>query len=573
MERTITNSNIESIKVRETEKMFYKYLGDSLTGTCLYKISPESGLYFDLLYIQDKEAALFKFMDTNEDTFEIIGDEIIEVIQEERQVVEDFLQAKLGYNINYYFLMPYVDLGKFKVKEPFILDQKQFEDLMNLDLPLSSLLSPIKERSKFLYELGNEYYVYNTEVNHGDESIDLSFKGSPIKGILMEEEQIQRVNTMHYGTSYIEGPTGTGKTSILLSKAIKLARLFPKDQFLYITFDKQSNNHLKSILTNLYTDIENIRVINFHQFVLKLGSKHNLRLNKNSKQNFNAEFKKVFKKVTTLYKGKRFYKGIFVDESENFDQEEIEFLDAITQSSNSFIMYSLDIPKKMSPSEMGEKQIPKSSNHYIQTKSNYRQSETTGYFNRNFQNDINTFSLLELEEVNNYFLPFDIKRKSKGKVNIVEYDESQDITKIVTSLIESYLSAGHSPSDMGIIYPYNLKVAKGNKRIDSKAIFKAALDEAGIAWVFADDNTNSLQASPGITLSNIYNFTNLEKKTLIFCQLDTMYEMSDRFVERDTKKLLNIIYTATGRVTEDLHIMIKKDDSRPGIIDLLSQKR
>ncbi len=572
MESINKTTTVEALKTRSSEKLFFKYLAEKLTGKCILKITPASGLSFDLLYIDEKNAALFKFMDTNEDTFDIIGEEILEVIQEEKQAVDEFLLAKIGYTINYYFVMPFVSLGGSIQNKPFLLDKEGFEDLINGDMSLTSLLSNTNNENELIFNLANEYFVYNPTVNYGDVYLDKTYKGNRIRAILMEDEQIEKINHINYGSTCIEGATGTGKSAVLLSTAIKLSRIFTNEQFVYITFDKQSNNEIRGILSSFYPDVKNLRVINFHQFVLKLGAKHNLRLNKNSRQNFNVEFKKVFLKTAAIYKGKYYYKGIFVDEAENFDQEEINFLKSIIQKNKSFFVLSSDRPKKMTQTDESSEKACFECNHHIRLSSNYRASIAVGYFNRNFQNDINTFSLLELDQIKDYFLPFDIKRKSQGKVSIIEYDDKADASEIITGIIQAYLDTGYRESDLAIIYPYNVKQQRDNKKIDSKSMLKDALNYDEIPVNFADDNSSSLHMTHGVTLSNIYNFTNIEKKVVILCQLETLYDVSEINAKKEIQKILNILYTITGRASEDLHVLIKKDPARPGIFDLLSQK-
>lgn len=574
MKKPIVNSNLEPLKIKNSEKLFYKYLSEDLSGMCLFKIAPETGLYFDLAYVNDNNAVLFKFIDTNEDTFEIIGTEIIEVIQEEKQVVDNYLISKFGITINYFFVMPFIDLQKFDISEKSIIDKTRFENLINKDEQLSNLMSNCEgKEEELIFQLGKEYMVFNDRLNYENWNINVNYNNQAIKAIYMENEQIEKINALKYGETVIEGSTGTGKTALLLAKAIKLARLFPNEKFLYLTFDKQNSIETKKLLNYFYKDIKNIRIINYHQFILKLGAKFNLRLNKRSKQNFNTEFKKVFNKVSEMYQNKRYYKGIFVDESENFDQADMVFLKSICQKDKSFLMVSYDWPKRLSPIENEDKfKVSKTEVSYILTTSNFRASENIGYHNKNFQNNVNTFSLLELELLSDYFLPFDIKRKVEGKLEIVEYKESAEALDFITEIIKSYQNNNCDLSDIAIIYPYNTKTIKGNQIIDSKNLIKEALSYENIPSTYASDDSSNYQKTIGVTLSNIFNFNNLQKKVIILCQLETLYDLGSKNEQMETQKILNIIYTATGRATEDLYILIKESENRPSVIDLLSQK-
>lgn len=53
-------------------------------------------------------------MDTNEDTFSILTEELLEIMEEEINKVNDTLNDyKFSVKIPYYYIMPYVDLAEF----------------------------------------------------------------------------------------------------------------------------------------------------------------------------------------------------------------------------------------------------------------------------------------------------------------------------------------------------------------------------------------------------------------------------------------------------------------------------
>lgn len=61
----------------------------------------------------------------------------------------------------------------------------------------------------------------------------------------MDCSQIENINSFRYG-SMMMSSSGTGKTRAMIAKLIKIARLYPKDDFAYITFDKQLSNDIGS---------------------------------------------------------------------------------------------------------------------------------------------------------------------------------------------------------------------------------------------------------------------------------------------------------------------------------------
>lgn len=570
--RINANSNIEAVKTKSAEKLFYKYLADKLEGIGIAKIAPFNGQYFDLLYVEGDRAALFKFVDTNEDTFSILSEEIIEVIEEEHIAAKSLLERRLdGKSIPYYFVMPYIELEKEVRAKGIIIDKLRFEELINEELPFEELLSSaVLGRDELLFRLAGEYFIFRPQIDHGEVVIDLGNDKERSQAVLMEPSQMEAVNSLHYGTTFLQGSTGTGKTSVLFAKMIKLARVYAKDKFMYITFSKQLSNEIKELIKRHYPDVENVKVMNFHQFILLLGKKYNLKLNKQSKQNFAKEFQKVFDKVAKIYSGKRFFKGVFVDESENFSADEICFLREISYQRKNILYLSYDEAKRMAPPSDQEDAQSYPCDDRLELVDNYRASRSVARFNLDFQNDINAFSALELERMTNYFRGFSEKKDAQGKAQVIEYESDREMMEKMLHLIRGNIEKGYELSDICVIYPFNERTL--GTPIRAKLELKNFLEQQDLKITFAEDESSNFKKPKALMLSNIYNCTNLEFKVVILCYLDMLYGEPQKQRIKDVQKMLNIIYTASGRAKDELYVMIKKDEHRPGVIDLLSQK-
>lgn len=567
------NSNIEAVKTKTSEKLFYKFLAEKAEGMGIAKIAPFNGQYFDLLYIEDRKAALFKFVDTNEDTFSILAEEIVEVIEEEHTAANSMLRRRLdGETVSYYFVMPYIELAEHGIDCDIIIDCKRFGELTDGKRSLGSLLSEVKtSKETLLQKLAGEYFVFRKEHSFGEVIVDMSTENKKLQAALMDRAQMEAVNSLHYGTTFLEGSTGTGKTTVMFSKMIKLARIYSKDKFLYITFSKQLANSIRILLKQQHPDIENIRVINFHQFILLLGKKYNLKLNKQSKQNFAKEFQKVFQKVEKIYSGKRSFKGIFVDESENLSLDEIRFLRDISYQTKNILYLSYDEAKRMTPLDENGRSVEEIAwDDHLELSDNYRASQEVARFNRDFQNDINAFSALELERVGNYFRTFSAIRSQKGSANVIEYEAPEEMMEKMLEIIRAYEKEGVALSDIGVIYPYNERTT--GSPVHAKRDLKNFLEGHGLIVDLAEEESRDFNTAKGLTLSNIYNCTNLEFKVVILCYLDMLYTDPTKLRSKEVQKMLNIIYTASGRAKDDLLVMIKKGEDRPGVMDLLSQK-
>ena len=69
------NSQLDALKVKEVEKIFYENIGDNTN--VVPKVTPFKGINTDLLYIKDNKILFVKFMDTSEDLFSILDEELI----------------------------------------------------------------------------------------------------------------------------------------------------------------------------------------------------------------------------------------------------------------------------------------------------------------------------------------------------------------------------------------------------------------------------------------------------------------------------------------------------------------
>ena len=69
------NSQLDALKVKEVEKIFYQ-MNDDNTNV-VPKVTPFRGINTDLLYIKNNKILFLKFMDTSEDQITILYHNLI----------------------------------------------------------------------------------------------------------------------------------------------------------------------------------------------------------------------------------------------------------------------------------------------------------------------------------------------------------------------------------------------------------------------------------------------------------------------------------------------------------------
>lgn len=539
------NSKIEFFKNKKSESIFYNLFRDKLDGLKINNIVPFTNCYFDLLYVKSNYVAVFKFLDTTDDIFSILGEEIIEIIEEERDVFYANLKKSELKGINYYVFMPNISLSEYNINSNNIIDSRKAEKILEEDSFDSILTEYEGDISKLLDILTFEYCLINE--NYRD----------------IEDKKINFLNTLDYDEYGVVGSTGVGKTGLMLSATTILSKLYPKDNFLYLTFDKKYVDIIKQKI-HKNGKIKNITVMNFHKFISLLGRKYNIRLNSNASKNFEKSFNMLFDKVLKIYKDKNIFKGIFIDESENLSDEYISFVKSLVYKNKGVFFMSLDLPKRISGFKNNISVLPK---NIINLNNNYRNLKKISSFRKSFENLINKFALLEIDFIGRYFNEFNVVKEEPGDLNIIYYNEVNEMLDVINERVKTLISKGYSNNDICIIYPYNKHNVSG-KYIFVKKIIEDSLKNMGVNSVFLGDNSRSDVDS--VSLANVFSTLNIEYKAIIACNLDAFY--NEESVD-DKIKLINYIYLVSGRCIEDLTILLKNVGSfnTPSIIDLVIQ--
>lgn len=331
------NSQLEALKLKDIEKLFYDKIKKD--GKVIPKVIPFKGVNTDMLYIKDNKVLFLKFMNTTDELFSILDEELLEIMKEEY----DLLKIKMQQNhpqitFDYVFVMPYVNLdgeygfGEFVKKN--IIDKKKSKSILNGKKSIENYMKEENDEivlNLFLFDVCSEYYILDSRLHLNKDFKKISFFNNDYEytATIMENRQIVEVDSIQYGTTLYNGASGTGKTSLMLSRAIKLSKIYPHHKFLIITENKQSSSDLREKLELLYSDVTNLEIHTFSSFVFKLARIYNLVFDYNMlKKDYERTFENLIKQAKNVIKNKRMFKGIFIDEAENFNEEQVKFLES-----------------------------------------------------------------------------------------------------------------------------------------------------------------------------------------------------------------------------------------------------
>lgn len=430
-----------------------------------------------------------------------------------------------------------------------------------------------------------EYYVINNNLslNNNLKKISFSNEDYSYSATILERCQIEEAISIRYGNTLYKGPSGSGKTTILLARAIKLARVYPHHKFIIFTHTKQLRNELKERLDILYKDNNNIEIHTFSSFLFKLAKIYNLVFDYNMLKNTpDKVYKNLVLQAKNTIKNKSMFKGIFVDEIESFEADQLSFIREFLYKSkfifNGFECRSLNISSNLSIFKNSWDNIE--FENIIKLDKNYRQSDHLVEFINNFDENSNEYiKNIRPNIVDDiYYLSNPIRESNKAVDIIKVSDIEEQISSVLWEVDYLIDKKGLNYSDIAIVYPFNKKKLKNGKTIYFQYMLKKDLEENEIPYVNADDELTNIAKKPGITISNIYAIKNLEYKAIIFCELEMLYNHSINDITQDYQVNdfvgdLNKVYLAINRATDYLSIITTFNEGASDIIKLLVESK
>ena len=588
-------SKFDSLRVKDSENEFYNNFARRLEGIAISKVTPVIGIHTDLMYIENNQILFIKFMDTTEEIYSILQDELIEVMKEEYIALsEKIKEYKLDIDYNLVYIMPYVEIIQDEIEECYasfvkkhIIDKLKYENIMSSPKMLEEFYSKANDEivlNLFRFYVCPEYHVIKNDesrmLNKDFKKILFYNNEDKCTAMFLTQKQLNNINSMDYGNSLISGPAGSGKTTLIISRAIKLARLYPKDKFLILTFNKQSMNEIRSQIKTLTKNIRNIEVHNFHGFIFKLAKQYELIVDYTMlKDDYEKHFRNIFLQAKNMLKSKRLYKGIFIDEGEHFKVEELKFSKDLLYNSKYVLNIAVDKAKdfKNNIDINSKADLSVEIDHHLHIKENYRSTKNITEFVNNFNN--NALSYISQHKVDiskDYYEESEAFRKNGDEVEIIKVDNLDEKIEAIVWEIQRLVNVkGLKFSDIGIVYPYNKRKLKNNNVIYFQYIIRKILEENEIPYIFSDEELTNLTPRNGVTLSNIFSLNSTEFKALIFCEIEMLYSqgLSEKCSEYQVStfiKNLNMIYSVLTKAVDNLIIVTTFSEDSSKIIEILT---
>lgn len=580
------NSQLDALRIKEFEEKFYEKISDNVK--IVPKVTPFKGINTDLLYIKDNKILFVKFMDTSEELFSILDEELIEVMNEEYNMLRlKMAQQHSNINYNFVYIMPYVEIYDEYESQEFvnnnIIDKNKLKQIIekekDLDIYLKKENNEI-ELNMYLLDICPEYYVLNNQkhINRDFKKITFVNDDYEYSATMLDKNELKYSLSINYGNNLFEGGSGTGKTTIMLSRAIKLARVYPQHRFIVFVSSKKLCNQLKEELEILYKDNNNLEIHTLSSFLFKLAKKFDLIADyRMFKQDYEKYLNNLIKQARNVIKNKNMFKGIFIDEAESFKVEEIEFIsEFLYKTKNILDIYYCNALNITNDLNIFKSRDDIKVNQKIDLDINYRQDKNLiEFINRFCQNSNDYIKALRPMIKNDIYVPTkSIYNQGQDPEIIKVIDLEEQIESILWEIDFLRNKKGLDYSDIAIVYPYNKKKLKNGKTIYFQYILRKALEEAKIPYMVAEDEITNITKKVGITISNIYGIKNLEYKAVIFCELEMLYNQTIGDTKQDYQINdfvgdLNKIYLAINASTSYLKIITTFNEDSSEIIKIL----
>ena len=580
------NSQLDALRIKEFEEKFYEKISDNVK--IVPKVTPFKGINTDLLYIKDNKILFVKFMDTSEELFSILDEELIEVMNEEYNMLRlKMAQQHSNINYNFVYIMPYVEIYDEYESQEFvnnnIIDKNKLKQIIekekDLDIYLKEENNEI-ELNMYLLDICPEYYVLNNQkhINRDFKKITFVNDDYEYSATMLDKNELKYSLSINYGNNLFEGGSGTGKTTIMLSRAIKLARVYPQHRFIVFVSSKKLCNQLKEELEILYKDNNNLEIHTLSSFLFKLAKKFDLIADyRMFKQDYEKYLNNLIKQARNVIKNKNMFKGIFIDEAESFKVEEIEFIsEFLYKTKNILDIYYCNALNITNDLNIFKSRDDIKVNQKIDLDINYRQDKNLiEFINRFCQNSNDYIKTLRPMIKNDIYVPTKpIYNQGQDPEIIKVIDLEEQIESILWEIDFLRNKKGLDYSDIAIVYPYNKKKLKNGKTIYFQYILRKALEEAKIPYMVAEDEITNITKKVGITISNIYGIKNLEYKAVIFCELEMLYNQTIGDTKQDYQINdfvgdLNKMYLAINASTSYLKIITTFNEDSSEIIKIL----
>ncbi|MEI8349835.1 MAG: AAA domain-containing protein [Candidatus Omnitrophota bacterium] len=399
-----------------------------------------------------------------------------------------------------------------------------------------------------------------------------------VKAWGMDDEQIKLVNSLLEQHELLLACAGSGKSVLLLSRAIKIAKMYPEKKILLTFYNTPLRSFYEWRLAVAGVNLRNIICTNFHQLCFQLLERNHLPTpTRRPEEDEDHFFKRVIAETRQAIEDEEIedrFDAIFIDEIQDFDSEWYRLCYSLfkDKKKNYILCLCGDVTQDVNNRIKGStapwhgEGLPSFKGHAKRLRKNYRNSREINELVKNFSNLCCSWALGNLGiKINDDDFLDGVAEKITGiypKIHqATRMEESSLVLKIVKELKEKH---GVPYSDIAVLYPYKGFTGALNYHIQHWLSEK--LREAGIQHSFVRDCDNfptfyHYATRRGVTLASMGVIKGLDFQAIIICGLLPFVCRNQQSPEQLLTNMKRI-YTAMTRAMTHLEVVLTNPPER-----------
>lgn len=438
-------------------------------------------------------------------------------------------------------------------------------------------VSPEYTIPRFLCEVDSPKEVPSIKPENSLKPVKITGDENFVKAWDMEDEQIKLVNSLLEHHELLLACAGSGKSVLLLSRAIKIAKMYPEKKILLTFYNTPLCSFYKWRLSIAGINLRNIICTNFHQLCFELLRKNHLptptrRLAEDNDHFFARVIAETRQAIEDEKIEDRFY-AIFIDEIQDFDSEWYRLCHSLLKDKEEYVLclcgdVTQDVNNRIrrGTAPWHGDGLPIFTGCSRRLRKNYRNSREINELTINFSNFCLDWALNNVD-VNIHDDDFldGVAEKITGiypKIHeATRMNESSLVLKIVKELNEKHKVPY---SDIAVLYPY--KEFKGSLNYYIQHWLSEKLREAGIQHSFVRDCDNfptfySYATRRGVTLAGMGVIKGLDFQAIIICGLLPFVCKNQQSPEQILTNMKRV-YTGMTRAMTHLDIVLTNPPER-----------
>ena len=413
--------------------------------------------------------------------------------------------------------------------------------------------------------------------------VQLSGEEFFVKAWQLENEQVHLVNSLLKQHQMLLACAGSGKSVILLSRAIKIAKIHPHKRILITFFNKPLQAFYEWRLGQAGINAKNVTCKSFHKFCRYLLTENNIPVPMQANFNdldtfFDAIVDKTYEGIIDGSIKHRYY-AVFIDEIQDFDPLWYKICYSLLEDPNDEHVLcicgdiSQDIKGKIKKggAPWHGDGLPSYRGRSINIVKNYRNSEEINKFATKFNNMCLEWAFQNnIEPHENDFLTGTSDRKTGFYPQIHYSDRTREKETAIEIIHELKSKFQIQFSDIAILYPYR---KFGPLGYFIQYWLSTELQSNNIPYSFVSQSENEptfyhYATRRGVTISPIDSTKGLDFSAIIICGLLPFSYINQQDNERlfvNMKK----IYTAMTRAMKHLRIIAPDNVNNNPVVEMI----